>query len=259
MVNLLTEAAPCLILLNETLEYLNKALGMRAHDGNLAATTLTVIKELCTAASNARGAAIIATLTSSRLEDYATVAGEEMQERLSKVVGRTENIVTPVEGDDIFPILHTRLFESIGDQSDRRAVADAYVDWYEQVGDVLPQQFRETALGVGIVETPWLGRVSTARTDAGPQRGPRASVGASEREARPSGVAMSHEIRLIDESCKSYAARGGAWLHVVPTFDPNSADGYGPNQPLPPLCVRFPDQYTCPTDGPPPDAGGHGF
>jgi hypothetical protein len=121
MVNLLTEAAPCLILLDETLEYLNKALGMRAHDGNLAATTLTVIKELCTAASNVRGAAIIATLTSSRLEDYATVAGEEMQERLSKVVGRTENIVTPVEGADIFPILHTRLFESIGDHSGHRA------------------------------------------------------------------------------------------------------------------------------------------
>ena len=56
-----------------------------------------------------------------------------------------------------------------------------------------------------------------------------------------------------------FLCQGGAWLHVVPTFDPNSADGYGPNQPLPPLCVRFPDQYTCPTDGPPPDAGGHGF
>ena len=39
-----------------------------------------------------------------------------MQERLSKVVGRTENIVTPVEGDDIFPILHRRLFTSVGDE-----------------------------------------------------------------------------------------------------------------------------------------------
>jgi hypothetical protein len=48
-----------------------------------------------------------------------------------------------------------------------------------------------------------------------------------------------------------FLCQGGAWLHVVPTFDPNSADGYGP--PLPPLCVRFPDQYTCPTDGPPPN------
>jgi len=145
MVNLLTDAAPCLILLDETLEYLNKALEMRAQDGNLAATTLTIIKELCTAVSNVPGVAIIATLTSSRLEDYATLAGEEMQERLSKVVGRTENIVTPVEGDDIFPILHTRLFETVGDQSERRAVADAYGAWYEQMGDALPQQFRDPA------------------------------------------------------------------------------------------------------------------
>ena len=43
-----------------------------------------------------------------------------MQERLSKVVGRTENIVTPVEGDDIFPILHRRLFTTIGSAEHRR-------------------------------------------------------------------------------------------------------------------------------------------
>jgi hypothetical protein len=44
-----------------------------------------------------------------------------------------------------------------------------------------------------------------------------------------------------------YTCVGGAWIHTVPTFDPSSADGYGPNQPLPPLCIRFPDQYSCPT------------
>ncbi len=33
--------------------------------------------------------------------------------------------------------------------------------------------------------------------------------------------------------------------HPTPTFDPDSADGYGPNQELPPLCVRFPDNYDC--------------
>jgi hypothetical protein len=37
------------------------------------------------------------------------------------------------------------------------------------------------------------------------------------------------------------------WLHVVP----NGADGYGPNQPLPPTCARFLDKYMCPTDRPP--------
>ena len=104
------------------LQYLAKALNVPSHDGNLAATTLTFIKELCTAASNVPQTAVVATLTSSNLEDYASAGGgEEMQERLSKVVGRTENIVTPVEGDDIFPILHRRLFTTIGSPEDRRA------------------------------------------------------------------------------------------------------------------------------------------
>lgn len=145
MVEVLEAAAPCLVLLDETLEYLNKALEVRTHEGSLAATTLTVIKELCTAASNVNGASVVATLTSSRLEDYASVSGQEMQERLSKVVGRTENIVTPVEGDDIFPILHTRLFDTVGDQASRRAVADAYGAYYESLGDVLPSSYRDPA------------------------------------------------------------------------------------------------------------------
>ena len=68
-----------------------------------------------------------------------------MQLRLSKVVGRTENIVTPVEGDDIFPILHRRLFSDIGDPATHRAVADAYADWYESLGDAVPPSFREAA------------------------------------------------------------------------------------------------------------------
>lgn len=143
LAELLAAHAPCLILLDELLEYLNKALEVQAHDGNLAGTTLTIIKELCTAAANVSGAAVLATITSSRLEDYSSVTGEEMQERLSKVVGRTENIVTPVEGDDIFPILHRRLFQTIGTEAERREVADAYADYYESLGDAVPTATRE--------------------------------------------------------------------------------------------------------------------
>jgi hypothetical protein len=143
LAELLETYAPCVILVDETLEYLNKALSVAAGDGNLAGTSLTFIKELCTAASNVPGAAVVATLTSSRLEDYASVAGEEMQERLSMVVGRTENIVTPVEGDDIFPILHRRLFTTLGDLEVRRAVANAYADVYESFSDAVPTSYRE--------------------------------------------------------------------------------------------------------------------
>jgi hypothetical protein len=145
LASLLEAHAPCLVLLDEALQYLTKALTVRTHDGNLASTTLTFIKELCTAVASVPGAAVVATLTSSNLEDYASLAGEEMQERLSKVVGRTENIVTPVEGDDIFPILHRRLFISIGPEDERRAVANAYADWYESLGDAVPSSYRDAS------------------------------------------------------------------------------------------------------------------
>lgn len=145
LAKLLGAHAPCLILMDEALEYLNKALAVKALDGNLAAMTLTLVKELTSAVANTPNAAMVATLTSSRLEDYATVAGEEMQERLSKVVGRAENIVTPVEGDDIFPILHRRLFTTIGTEAERKEVADAYAEYYREMGDTLPASYGEQA------------------------------------------------------------------------------------------------------------------
>jgi len=142
---LLEAHAPCVILLDEMLQYLTKALNVRSHEGNLAATTITFVKELCSAASNVPQTAVVATLTSSHQEDYSSLAGEDMLERMSKVVGRTENIITPVEGDDIFPILHRRLFTSIGSEKDRRTVADAYAGWYESVGDAVPTAYREAS------------------------------------------------------------------------------------------------------------------
>lgn len=142
---LLEAYAPCVILLDEMLQYLAKALNVRSHEGSLAVTTLTFIKELCTAVSTVKQAAVVATLTSSNLEDYASASGEEMYERLSKVVGRTENIITPVEGDDIFPVLHRRLFTTVGPVTQRRKVADAYADWYESLSDAIPASYREAS------------------------------------------------------------------------------------------------------------------
>jgi hypothetical protein len=141
LANLLAAYSPCLILLDETLEYLNKALAVKALDGNLAALTLTLIKELTTAVANTPKVAMLATLTSSRMEDYSSLAGEEMQERLSQVVGRAENIVTPVEGDDIFPILHRRLFTTVGTNAQHREVGDAYGDYYVGMADALPASY----------------------------------------------------------------------------------------------------------------------
>jgi len=151
LAKLLAASAPCLILLDEVLEYLVKALPVKTGDGDLAATTLTLIKELSTAVSGVDRVAMIATLTSSRPESYS-MEGEQLLETLEKVVGRQENVVTPVEGDDIFPILARRLFTKQGSEEERRSVAEAYADYYvRDLGDALPATYRETAFRDRIV------------------------------------------------------------------------------------------------------------
>jgi hypothetical protein len=86
-----------------------------------------------------------------------------------------------------------------------------------------------------------------------------AALGLAGVPAAHADVCNDGTVRRGGSGGDYFVCQGGAWLHVVRTFDPSSADGYGPNQPLPPKCVRFPDQYTCPTDGPPPDMGGTGY
>ena len=219
LVRLLATHTPCLILLDEVLEYLNKALTVSVGDGNLAAVTLTIIKELVTAAANTPGAAVIATLTSSRMEDYATVAGTEMQERLSKVVGRAENIVTPVEGDDIFPILHRRLFETTGGPTQCRAVADAFVDYYSSLGDVLPSSYTEAATAeriaasypfhpelVDVLTNRW-GSLSGFQRTRGALRTLAHTVKALHQSAHPAPLILPGDMPLHDSGVRAEVLR----------------------------------------------------
>ena len=78
------------------------------------------------------------------------------------------------------------------------------------------------------------------------------------------GCQMADGTALMSDGTTTYMATcdesaGGPYLDLngnpigpsangnspEPTFDPDSADGYGPNQELPPFCDRFPDHETC--------------
>jgi hypothetical protein len=67
-------------------------------------------------------------------------------------------------------------------------------------------------------------------------------------------------VAHADSCINGTVQRGGAdgdyflcqdrgWLRVLPA-------SAGADQPLPPTCVRFPDKYMCPVDGPPPGPQG---
>src|SRR6266545_1387980 len=144
LVELLRAHTPCLILLDETLQYLAKASNVPVGDGNLATATLTIIRELSSAAAAVPGAALVVTASNIPLADPASLPMAGMRDRLEDAVGRVQRIVVPVEGDDVFPILRRRLFESTGSDEDRRAAAIAFSAYYEQVmGDALPVPYRD--------------------------------------------------------------------------------------------------------------------
>ena len=62
----------------------------------------------------------------------------------------------------------------------------------------------------------------------------------------PAGTTEAEYLDLCGQPMRTPTTESEAPVPTVTqTFDPDSADGYGPNQELPPACVRFPDNPGC--------------
>jgi len=126
LIRILSENSPALILMDEVLEFITKAAGIKIGDSNLAAQTLAFIQELTGAVSAVGNAMLVLTLPSSLLERYDENAEKAFQQ-LQKIAGRLEKIYTPVEDDEIELVVRKRLFSSI-DEREAKRVVDEFVD-----------------------------------------------------------------------------------------------------------------------------------
>lgn len=140
---MLSQSQPCLILMDEVLQYLTKSFGVDVGDGSLGGQTLSFLQELTIAVANQDSSVLIATLPSSIQEQYDESA-EEAFGKLTRVFGRVETVRTPVEGEEIYEILRRRLFEDIGDEKERMQVAQTYWDLYQKLSSDLPRKVKET-------------------------------------------------------------------------------------------------------------------
>ncbi len=128
---------PVLILMDEVLEYVTKAAGVRVVESTLAAQTLAFMQELSEAASTMEQVSLVVTLPSSSLEHYDEQA-EKLFAQLQKIVGRVEKIYTPVQDHEITAVIRQRLFSDI----DRTAVRAA-------VGEFMEYALKESILPAG--------------------------------------------------------------------------------------------------------------
>ena len=138
----LAEAGPCLILLDELLVYLLKAGGIKVEDSTLRGHTLTFLQELSIAVSNCPHAIMVATLT-SQLPEFLDENGERVYQSLEKVLGRVEKVRQTVEGPEIFEVIRHRLFEDLGDAEQHKATINAYCEMYRKLGEDAPAGCRE--------------------------------------------------------------------------------------------------------------------
>jgi len=132
---LFSENQPVLILIDELLQYITRAAGVKIAESTLAAQTVAFIHEVTEVASTLEKVSLVITLPSSMPERYDEAA-ERLYQQLQKVAGRIEKIYTPVQENEITKIIRRRLFSDITEDEVGKAVS-SFMRYAEKEG-ILP-------------------------------------------------------------------------------------------------------------------------
>lgn len=138
---LLSEKQPVLILMDEVLQYVTKAAGVKVGESTLASQTIAFMQELTEVAGNLDKVSLVVTLPSSIIEHYDESA-EKLYLQLQKVAGRVEKIYTPVQEDEIAKVVRRRLFSNIK-ESEAKKIISGFIEYAEREG-ILPAGVQPT-------------------------------------------------------------------------------------------------------------------
>lgn len=119
---LFSQNQPILILMDEVLEYVTKAAGVKVEESTLAAQTMAFMQELTEVAGTLEKVSLAVTLPASIIEHYDEKA-EKLFSQLQKVAGRVEKIYTPVQENEITKIIRRRLFADLDENAAKEIIA----------------------------------------------------------------------------------------------------------------------------------------
>ena len=127
---------PILILIDELLHYVNRADGIKVEKTTLGEQTIAFIQELGEAIMNLDNVCVVVTLPSSANEQLNDQRAAELFKKLKKFSGRIENIMSPVDDNDIPNIIRARLFQNMSEQIQDKAepIIKDFVDYCEEEG-----------------------------------------------------------------------------------------------------------------------------
>ncbi|MDY7079092.1 MAG: DUF499 domain-containing protein [Chloroflexota bacterium] len=135
---------PFILLFDEILEYINRALDARGDlNVSLGTQTFSFFQELTETVASLPNGMLVVTLPSSYLEDFGE-REEESLARLGKIFGRVESIETPVQGEEVYAVIRRRLFEEENlRRVEMREIVHRYFQLYQQHRDDLPPKARD--------------------------------------------------------------------------------------------------------------------
>lgn len=134
---LLTRAAPCVILIDELVAYVRQLELGKQYKGGTFDSNISFIQALTEALKAVPKAILLASLPESELEVGGTM-GQRALQSLEKYFARVESVWKPVGTSEAFEIVRRRLFESLSDVTQVEAICRQFSEFYRQNSTKFP-------------------------------------------------------------------------------------------------------------------------
>ena len=144
LIELLKEAAPCVILIDELLAYIRQFESGKQYIAGTFDSNLSFLQALTEALKAVPTAILLASLPESEPEIGAS-SGAKALVSIEKYFGRVESVWKPVAAEEAFEIVRRRLFDSVGDKKQMEAVCEAFASLYRENDSKFPHETLEEA------------------------------------------------------------------------------------------------------------------
>lgn len=139
LVDLLTRAAPCVVLMDEMVAFLRQFEPGKSYKAGTFDTNLTFIQALTEAMKAVPNAILLASLPESEVEVGGN-NGQRALNSLEKYFARVESVWKPVATEEAFEIVRRRLFEYAGERSLVEGICRQFADFYRNNSSKFPTE-----------------------------------------------------------------------------------------------------------------------
>lgn len=125
---------PLLILLDEIIEYAVPASGIKVGDSTLGSQVLSFMRFITDTVRTLDKTFLVLTYPSrTHYNDY----GQRLLNQLQERSGRVEKIYTPIQDEEIYPVIRRRLFSDV-DEREAKNIVEKVLDYFEKE-KILPE------------------------------------------------------------------------------------------------------------------------